>query len=251
MWIRTLGTAQGDLFIVDISSPWTAAALGCTLASVVSCLWLAYGPAQPKHPVRDKRSARARPKPPARGEAVLDRVGVVARDGRSRVRGEYLPVAAGRAAVVLASGPDRRRFTELTQALRAQGITVLAIELRGGAGRRGRHEVLGAIDYLLDRGHPPGRIGVMGAGTGANAVLGAAADEPAIRAVLAVGTGTTLDCALQPDPLRTAVSVRAEAHTARTVAFFCQHLIAPRTVCVIWPQPAHTAPAVAWERLAA
>ena len=282
---------------MDISSAGTVVALTGALAYGVACLALAH------------RHTRARPKPPARGQAAFDRVDFAARDGRARVCGEYLPVPAGRAAVVLVNGRDRRRNRELAQALCVQGLSVLSIDLRGRGsssalrgsfGRHERHDVLGAVDYLLERGHPPGRIGVMGSGIGANAVLGAAADEPAIRAVLAEGTGSTLDRALrrqwqalpwlaaalapgvqaaawwlgsaaldddwlrrrigalrgralQLDSGRTAAG-SAAAHTARTAraaAFFCQHLTTPRTVCVIWPEPARATPAVAWERLAA
>ena len=282
---------------MDISSAGTVVALTGALAYGAACLALAH------------RHTRARPKPPARGRAAFDRVDFAARDGRARVCGEYLPAPAGQAAVVLVNGRDRRRNRELAQALCVQGLSVLSIDLRGRGGssahrgsfgRRERHDVLGAVDYLLERGHPPGRIGVMGSGIGANAVLGAAADEPAIRAVLAEGTGSTLDRALrrqwqalpwlaavlapgvqaaawwlgsaaldddwlrrrigalrgralQLDSGRTAAG-SAAAHTARTAraaAFFCQHLATPRTVCVIWPEPARATPAVAWERLAA
>ncbi|SHM43123.1 alpha/beta hydrolase [Rhizobacter sp. OV335] len=282
---------------MDISSAGTVVALTGALAYAAACLALAH------------RHTRAWPKPPARGVAAFDRVDFAARDGRARVCGEYLPAPAGRAAVVLVNGRDRWRNRELAQALCAQGLSVLSIDLRGRGGssahrgsfgRHERHDVLGAVDYLLERGHPPGRIGVMGSGIGANAVLGAAADEPAIRAVLAEGTGPTLDRALrrqwqalpwlaatlapgvqaaawwlgsasldddwlrrrigalrgralQLDSGRTAAG-SAAAHTARTAraaAFFCQHLTTPRTVCVIWPEPARATPAVAWERLAA
>jgi hypothetical protein len=199
---------------MDFSSPWLLIESGCAIACAASGLAWAY------------RRAKVRPKPPARAGSVLDTVGFAARGGRAWVRGEYLPVPGGRAAVVLVGGRDGRRHHGLTQALRTQGLSVLVIQRRGGSGQRERDDVLGAVDYLLDRGHPPGRIGVMGS-TGSQAVLDAAADEPAIRAVLPV------------------------AHPARAVAFFRQHLMPPRTVCVIWPQPARATPAAAWERLAA
>lgn len=199
---------------MDFSSPWPLIASGCAIACATGWLTAAY------------RRARVRPKPPARAGSVLDTVGFAARGGRALVRAEYLPVPGGRAAVVLVNGRDGRRNRALAQALRTQGLSVLVIQRRGGSGQRERDDLLGAVDYLLDRGHPPGRIGVMGS-TGSNVVLDAAAGEPAIRAVLAA------------------------AHPARAVAFFRQHLLPPRTVCVIWPQPARATPAAAWERLAA
>lgn len=196
---------------MDFSSPWPLVASGCAIACAAGFLAAAC------------RRARPRPKPPARAGSVLDTVGFAARDGRGWVRAEYLPVPGGRAAVVLVGGRDARHDHRLAQALRSQGLSVLAVQRRGRCGPVGRDDVLGAVDYLLDRDHPPGRIGVMGPA----AVLGVAAGEPAIRAVL------------------------ADAPPARAVAFFRQHLLPPRAVCVIWPQPARAAPAVAWERLAA
>lgn len=316
---------------MDIRMQWPVVVVGCALAYFAACLWLAHS------------HTRARPKPPLRGEAARDRVGFLARDGRAWVCGWYLPVLAGQAAVVLVNRHEKRRCGELAppvrdlaQALRSKGLTVLVIDLRGQGGssarrasfgRRERHDVLGAVDYLIERGYAPGRIGVLGSGLGANAVLGAAADEPAIRAVLADGAGVTLDralrrqwrvlpglgallapgvhaaarllgsaaldderllhrvAALQGRPVQLVhgradrlvlpdeamVLARAGGaqwwlvdnrlpgagrdawgpYSARVAGFFCQQLLTPRTVCVIWPQPARSAPAVAWERLAA
>ena len=45
--------------------------------------------------------------------------------------------------------------------------------------------MLGAVDYLLARGMAPAGVGVLGASIGASAALLAAAEEPAIRAVVA------------------------------------------------------------------
>lgn len=198
---------------MDFSSPWPLIASGCAIACAVGCLAAAY------------RRATVPPKPPARAGSVLDTVGFAARGGRAWVRAEYLPVPGGRAAVVLVGARDGRHDDRLAQALRAQGLSVLVVR-RGRSAPPERDDLLGAVDYLLDRGHPPGRIGVLGP-AGSSEVLGAAADEPAIRAVLAA------------------------AHPARAVAFFRQHLLTPRPVCVIWPQPVRATPAVAWERLAA
>jgi len=316
---------------VDITAQLPLAILVAVLAYGAACLWLAH------------RVTRAQTKPPTRGEAARDAVGFLARDGRARVLGRYLPAAGGQAAVVLVNRHAPRRggelappVRELAQGLHAKGLSVLVVDLRGEGGssahrgsfgRAERHDVLGAVDYLLDRGYRPGHIGVYGSGVGANAVLGAAADEPGIGAVLADGAGLTLPrllrhrwrrlpllaallspgvcgaawllgaslldeerlqdrlAALQGRPLlmvhgRADRRVPAEAahalalsafaqwwlvdnrlpgtgreawapYAARVAGFFCQHLLRPRTVCVIWPQAPRTAPAPAWERLAA
>jgi len=325
------GSSSGENKAVDISSQLPLAALVAVLAYGAGCLWLAH------------RLTRAQTKPPMRGDAARDAVGFPARDGRSRVQGWYLPAAAGQAAVVLVNRHAPRHCgelappaRELAQALHAKGLTVLVIDLRGEGGssahrgsfgRAERHDVLGAVDYLLERGYRPGHIGVLGSGVGANAVLAAAAEEPAIGAVLADGAGLTparllqhrwrrlpplaallapgvrgaawllgaslFDearlqdrlAALQGRPLllvhgRADRRVPAEAahalalsafaqwwlvdnrlpgasreswgpYAARATGFFCQHLLHPRTVCVIWPQAQRPAPAPAWERLAA
>ncbi len=119
------------------------------------------------------------------------------RDGRARIAATLLHAGADScAAVVLVVGQvgcwgsDARvegrslHVRTLAQALRSRGITVLVTRLRGH-GESERHDVLGAVDYLLAEGHKPGHIGVIGASLGASAALMAAAEEPAIAAVVA------------------------------------------------------------------
>lgn len=122
-------------------------------------------------------------------------------------RGESLPLAAwyfatGRRerAVVLVHGKDscrgrelRAGTHELVGALHARGFAVLMLDLRGhgesGAARMTyglaeRRDVLGAVDWLLARGYAAGRIGVLGASLGGASAIGAAAEEPAIGALV-------------------------------------------------------------------
>ncbi|MBI5719077.1 MAG: alpha/beta fold hydrolase [Burkholderiales bacterium] len=132
-------------------------------------------------------------------------VGFPARDGLARIAAWYLPVPAAeaapapRGAIVFVHGKDACRGDELkggsralAQCLNEAGFAVLMIDLRGhgassGArltyGQRERFDVLGAVDWLRARGHA--RIGVLGASMGAASTLLAAADEPAIAAVVA------------------------------------------------------------------
>lgn len=125
-----------------------------------------------------------------------------ARDGAATIEAWHLRAAAGRAtrgAVVFVHGKDACRGELLkapTLALAARfadaGFDVLMIDLRGHGrsapaplsyGHHERHDVLGAIDWLRERGHV--RIGVFGASMGAAATLLAAAEEPAVAAVVA------------------------------------------------------------------
>ncbi len=121
-------------------------------------------------------------------------------------RGEHLSLAAWYFAqrprdrvVILVHGKDGCRGHELrggtkrlVERLRAQGFSVLALDLRGhGDSARARlsyglnesRDVLGAVDWLMARGHDAGRIGVFGASMGGAAAIAAAAVEPAIGAV--------------------------------------------------------------------
>ncbi len=138
--------------------------------------------------------ARPAPAPPAGAT-----VHFAARDGLARIAATYLPAAAARGAVVFVHGKDACRgdelktsTAELAARFNAAGLAVLMIDLRGHGdssrarltyGERERFDVLGAVDWLQAQGHA--RIGVLGASMGAASTLLAAADEPAIQAVVA------------------------------------------------------------------
>lgn len=118
------------------------------------------------------------------------------RDGRARIGATLLHAHGACSAVVLVVGQvgcwgsDARidgrslHVRTLAQALRSRGITVLVTRLRGH-GESERHDVLGAVDHLRSLGYVHGAIGVIGASVGACAALMAAAEEPAIAAVVA------------------------------------------------------------------
>jgi pimeloyl-ACP methyl ester carboxylesterase len=83
-------------------------------------------------------------------------------------------------------------FLDLAQALHQAGFSVLMIDLRGHGqsadshfsfGRLERRDVLAAIDFLLARGHKPGKIGLIGTSMGAASVIGAAVEDQAVGAV--------------------------------------------------------------------
>jgi pimeloyl-ACP methyl ester carboxylesterase len=85
-----------------------------------------------------------------------------------------------------------QHFLDLAQALHQAGFSLLMIDLRGHGqsadshftfGRLERRDVLAAVDYLLARGHQPGKIGLIGTSMGAASVIGAAAEDQAVGAV--------------------------------------------------------------------
>lgn len=149
-----------------------------------------------------QRFTRARRhRPMAAAAEGAERVQFAARDGRAHISAWYLglPVASARGAVVFVHGKDACRGDELkaptfelARAFRASGFAVLMIDLRGHGessrarltyGECERFDVLGAVDWLRARGHA--QVGLLGASMGAASSLLAAADEPAVRAVVA------------------------------------------------------------------
>jgi fermentation-respiration switch protein FrsA (DUF1100 family) len=83
-------------------------------------------------------------------------------------------------------------FLQEAKMLHDGGFGVLMIDVRGHGqssdarftfGLKERSDVLGAVDWLRQRGIAPGQIGVLGLSLGAAASIGAAAEEPAIAAV--------------------------------------------------------------------
>ncbi len=123
-----------------------------------------------------------------------------ARDGQAEIAAWYIPSAENERAVVLVHGRNAsrtdaflERFPELAAALNEAGFSVLMIDLRGHGessdgrfsfGIKERYDVLGAVDWLKERGFEPGRIGVLGVSLGAAASVGATADEPAVGALV-------------------------------------------------------------------
>jgi uncharacterized protein len=112
----------------------------------------------------------------------------------------YLQAPNAQQAVILVHGRDVCRGWEfgssslgLVARLLEHGYSVMLIDLRGHGeseaahltyGLKERLDVLGAVDWLLDRGFQPGQIGVIGASMGGVSAMLAAAEEPAIAAVV-------------------------------------------------------------------
>ncbi len=121
--------------------------------------------------------------PSRRGDVTLDGWYIAGQTGMPSV--VYVHgISATRTAcgmTAVAADLNRRGFGALLFDLRAHGLS-------GGKRMSGgwyeRFDVLGAYDFLVERGVPPHKIGVVGLSMGAGAVVLAAVEEPGIRAVV-------------------------------------------------------------------
>lgn len=135
--------------------------------------------------------------PASRGLAFED-VEFPSRAGGITLRGWFVPGNRPGPAIIYVHGINGTRGSfnsiELTSRLVRQGFSVLLFDLRGHGASDGfmvsggyfeRYDLLGAFDYLVKRGVAQDRIGVIGFSMGGAIALMAAAEEPAIRAVVA------------------------------------------------------------------
>ena len=114
--------------------------------------------------------------------------------------GWYMPVSNPRATIIISHGINGNRadtgigLLEIARDMGERGFNTLLFDLRGHGESGGtqvsggyfeRYDVLGAFDFLLDRGVPPDKIGLQGYSMGGGIVLLAAGVEPRIRAVVA------------------------------------------------------------------
>lgn len=140
----------------------------------------------------------SRTAPPASIDGAAN-VRFASRDGSAQISAWYSRPARCHAAVVFVHGKDTCRGNELKSdctalagALGRAGIALLRIDLRGHGtssaarltyGQNEKQDVLGAVDWLQAQGHD--RIGLLGASMGAASALLAAAEEPAVVALVA------------------------------------------------------------------
>lgn len=156
------------------------------MSAVAQGSMLAYGP----------RNALGAATPADRGLSYTD-VSFRASDG-VRLAAWFLPSSNG-AAVVTVPGSSSNRSATLDQAavLARHGYGVLMVDPRGqgrsggqamDAGWYGDRDVTAAVAFLQHQpGVDPTRIGVLGLSMGGEEAIGAAAADPAIRAVVAEG----------------------------------------------------------------
>jgi len=137
---------------------------------------------------------------PADFDHVYESVRFMSRRGDVMLDGWFMPGLGGMPVVILVHGIGSNRtggdMIDLACTLNERGYGVLMFDLRGhgesgeglmSGGWHERMDVLGAVDYLLGRGIPAGRIGLLGFSLGAAACALAAAEEPRISAMV-------LDC---------------------------------------------------------
>ncbi len=119
------------------------------------------------------------------------------RGGAVELRGWLIEADGGGPAVIVVHGVSTNRAHEnglsMARSLFDAGFTVLLFDLRahgesGGERVSGgffeKDDMLGAYDFLLERGAPPGRVGVLGISMGAAIALLGSSEEPGVRAVV-------------------------------------------------------------------
>ena len=127
----------------------------------------------------------------------------------------YIPNRNAERAMILVHGRDASKqnaisgkLPELASELHRAGMAVLMLDLRGHGQSEGkrytwgvfeRRDVLGAVDFLLDEGFLPGKIGVLGISLGGAAAVGAAYEEPAIGIVVLDSTFADLQALVKPN----------------------------------------------------
>ena len=128
----------------------------------------------------------------------FEEVEFLPRGGELRLRGWYLEPTTRGPTIILVHGLGGSRSSGdalgLASGLLERGYGVLTFDLRAHGDSEGekvsgglheRLDVLGAFDYLVERGVPGSQIGVIGRSMGAATSILAVADEPAIRALVA------------------------------------------------------------------
>ena len=118
-----------------------------------------------------------------------------------QIAGWYIPSEQNQRVIILVHGYNNSRtngfldeFVSFASKLQQAGFSVMMIDLRGHGqsgdarftfGVKERWDVLGAVDWLEERGYQPGKIGVLGYSLGAGSIIGAASEEADIGAVWA------------------------------------------------------------------
>lgn len=130
----------------------------------------------------------------------FDTVAFPSREDGLKLAAWFVPHRGADRAIILVHGRNASkqnaisgRLPALAAALHKAGSNVLMLDLRGHGESEGnrytfgvyeRRDVLGAVDYLLKKGFTPGKIALLGISLGGAAVIGAAARERAVGALV-------------------------------------------------------------------
>jgi pimeloyl-ACP methyl ester carboxylesterase len=134
---------------------------------------------------------------PAKYRLTYENITITARIDSMQIAGWFIP-SESRKVVIIVHGRNQSRtsyggLVELADYLHRNGLNVVMLDLRGHGqspdakysfGLMERRDVEGAVDWLTQRGYEQEGIGVLGISLGAAAVIGAAAEEPKISAVV-------------------------------------------------------------------
>lgn len=140
---------------------------------------------------------------------------IYSRKDRLKLSAWFLPNPGADRCLLLVHGRNASKqnaisgkLPELAAKLTQAGFAVLMIDLRGHGGSEGkrytwgeheRRDVLGAVDFLLDKGFQPGNIAVVGISLGGIAAVGATANENAIGALVLDSTFADLIELVEPN----------------------------------------------------
>lgn len=129
---------------------------------------------------------------------VFEEVEFPSRKGDVTLSGWYLPGNTTTSTIIFVHGIGSMRSgdgaMDLASRLVERGFNILMFDLRGHGSSGGdqvsggyfeQWDVLGAFDFLAGKGVPPRRIGLVGFSMGASTAVLAAAQEPAIGALVA------------------------------------------------------------------
>jgi len=152
---------------------------------------------------------------PASYDLVYEEVEFTPRHATIKLRGWHIDGGREGPDIILVHGVDVNRESDRALELSAQlvraGFDVLLFDLRAhgrsdgelvSGGYHERQDLLGAIDFLRQRGGADGRIGVLGNSLGGAVALLAAATEPDIAAVVADSPFASLLEMIPPEAAR-------------------------------------------------
>ena len=145
----------------------------------------------------------------------FDKVNFQSRNGHLNLAAWYIPNERAKGAVILVHGRNASKqnaisgkFPALAAEIHKLGLSILMLDLRGHGESDGKYytwgwfekqDVLGAFDYLLGRSYQPGKIALLGISLGGAAVIGAAAEETAVGALVIESTFADLMDLVEPN----------------------------------------------------